>query len=235
MAVLDTVCLVSSPRTGTNQLLSLCDNLAEAQPFPHLFETLAERLAPEAAIAAATEATRAAGKRVMAFKLWHDMLPLDAAISAVADRPGVRLILVMRRQIDAYLSWCKAIELGQWQGVDTSGLKLEASIDDFIFFMEAQERWFAHWQAWLNRRYLPIPILRYETDIDQPPAWALKRLGAAAAQVGVTLRVPATLTSTGLVKQDRVKAAADKLSNWPQFSRELTLRGLEKRAFGYPL
>ena len=235
MAVLDTVCLITSPRTGANQLLSLCDNLAEAQAFPRLFETLAERLSPEAAIAAATEVTRAGGKRVMAFKLWHDMLPAEQAISAVADRPGVRLVLVMRRQIDAYLSWCKAIELGQWQGIDTSTLQLKVSIDDFVAFMEAQERWFAHWQTWLSRRYLPVPILRYETDIDQPPEWALKRLSAAAAQVGVTLRVPAKLISTGLTKQDRVKAAADKVSNWPQFSRELTARGLEKRAFGYPL
>ena len=235
MAVLDTVCLITSPRTGANHLLSLCDNLAEAQAFPALFDTLAERLAPEAAIAAAAELTRANGKRVMAFRLWHDMLPLDEAIGVVADRPGVRLVLVMRRQIDAYLSWCKAIELGQWQGVDTSELKLSVSIDDFIFFMEAQERWFAHWQVWLTRRYLPVPILRYETDIDQPPEWALKRLAAAAAQVGITLRVPPVLASTGLVKQDRVKAAADKIGNWPQFSRELTLRGLEKRAFGYPL
>ena len=235
MAVLDTVCLVSSPRTGANHLLSLCDNLAEAQTFPHLFETLAERLAPEAAVAAATEATRAAGRRVIVFKLWHDMLPLEQAISAVADRPGVRLVLVMRRQIDAYLSWCKAIELGQWRDADTSGLKLHASIADFVAFMEAQESWFAHWQSWLSRRYLPVPVLRYETDIDQPPEWALKRLSAAAAQLGVTLRVPAALASSGRVKQDRVKAAADKLSNWPEFSRELTARGLEKRAFGYPL
>lgn len=235
MAVLDTVCLISSPRTGANQLLSLCDNLAEAHAFPGLFSTLAERLAPEAAVAAATEATRAAGKRVMIFKLWHDMLPLEQAISAVADRPGVRLVLVMRRQIDAYLSWCKAIELGQWQDVDTSDRKPNVSIEDLIFFMEAQERWFAHWQAWLSRRYLPVPILRYETDIDQPPEWALRRLSAAAGQLGVTLRVPPTLTSKGLVKQDRIKAAADKVSNWPQFSRELTARGLEKRAFGYPL
>lgn len=235
MAVLDTVCLISSPRTGANQLLSLCDNLAEAQAFPQLFETLAERLAPEAAITAAGEVTRAAGKRVMAFKLWHDMLPLEQATSIVADRPGMRLVLVMRRQIDAYISWCKAIELGQWQGVDTSEFRLRASIDDFIAFMEAQETWFAHWQAWLSRRYLPVPILRYETDIDQPPEWALKRLSAAAAHVGITLRVPPRLVSVGTTKQDRVKAAADKLSNWPQFSRELTTRGLEKRAFGYPL
>jgi hypothetical protein len=234
MTVLDTVCLVSSPRTGASHLLSLCENLAEAQSFPQLFEPIAERLSPEAAIAAAIEATRAARRRVMLFRLWHDMLSLDEAI-AVADRRGVRLVLVMRRQIDAYISWCKAIQLGQWHGIDTSSLQLAGSIDDFVAFMDAQETWFAHWHTWLTRRYLPVPVLRYETDIDQPPEWALRRLSAAAAQVGITLRVPATLSATGLVKQDRVKAVADKLSNWPQFSRELTRRGLEKRAFGYPL
>lgn len=232
---LDTICLVSSPRTGASHLLSLCDNLAEAQSFPTLFEPLAERLAPHDAIAAAAETTLSTGRRVMLFRLWHDMLPLDEAISSVANGRGVRLVLVMRRQIDAYISWCKAIELGQWQGVDTTEMRLRASIDDFIAFMEAQETWFAHWQTWLARRHLPAPVLRYETDIDQPPAWALKRLGAAAAQVGITLRVPPALAFTGLVKQDRVKAAADKLSNWPQFSRELTIRGLERRAFGYPI
>lgn len=235
MAVLDTVCLISSPRTGANQLLSLCDNLAEAQAFPRLFDTLAERLAPDAAIAGAAEVTRAAGKRVMAFKLWHDMLPVEEAVRAVADRPGVRLVLVVRRQIDAYVSWCKAIELGTWRGADTSTHQLTVSIDDFTAFMETQETWFAYWQAWLGRRYLPVPVLRYETDIDQPPEWALKRLAAAAGQVGIVLRVPPALHSTGLRKQDRVKAAADKITNWPEFSRELTRRGLEKRAFGYPL
>jgi hypothetical protein len=234
VAALDTICLVSSPRTGANHLLSLCDNLAEAQSFRALFSTLGEQLSSDPAITAAADATRAAGKRVMLFKLWHDMLPPDAA-KAIANRPGMRMMLVVRRQIDAYLSWCKAIKLGQWQGVDTSALKLTVSIDDFIAFMEAQEAWFVQWQGWLSRRYLPIPILRYETDIAQPPEWTLRRLSAAAAQLGVTLKVPPTLATTGLVRQDNVRAAAEKVANWPQFSRELTARGLEKRAFGYPL
>jgi hypothetical protein len=234
MAVLDTVCLISSPRAGANHLMSLCDNLAEAHAFPELFQSLAARLAPEEAIEGAAAITRASGKRVMLFKLWPDTLPLDIA-SVVAARPGTRLVLVVRRQIDAYVSWCKAIELGQWQGVDTSTMKIAVAIEDFIGFMEAEESWFKHWQGWLARRYLPAPVLRYETDIDQPPEWALKRLAAAAAQVGVTMRVPQTLSSTGLTRQDRVRAVAEKISNWPEFSRELRVRGLERRAFGYPL
>jgi hypothetical protein len=78
-------------------------------------------------------------------------------------------------------------------------------------------------------------VLRYETHIDQPPEWVLKRFSAAAAQLGITLRLPAEITVPGLERQDRVKALADKVSNWPEFSRAIIAKGLEKRAFGYPL
>ena len=45
----------------------------------------------------------------------------------------------------------------------------------------------------------------------------------------------AALSTGGPVRQDRIKAAADKLDNWPAFSLALVLRGLDTRAFGYPV
>ncbi|MBK8082664.1 MAG: hypothetical protein IPK28_01890 [Devosia sp.] len=232
---LDTLCLVTSPRSGTGHLMRLCDNLAEAQAFPDLFATLAEQIEPEAAFEAALAATQAAGRRVLVLRLTSDMLPTRRIEEAIASRPGVRLILVVRRQIDAYVSWRKAIEHRAWQGVDTSGIRVALDVADLVLWLDQQERWFDHWRNWLNRRFLPQPVLRYETDIDLPPELALKRLAAAAAQVGVTLRVPPRLASAGLSKQDRVKAAADKTSNWPAFSKALVARGLERRAFSYPV
>ena len=233
--MLDSLCLITSPRTGANHLMQLGENLAELQSFPELFAAFGDRLEPANALDMATAASSAAHKRVLVFKLWPDMLPVELLEHSILDWPGVRLVFVVRRQIDAYLSWCKAIELRQWRGIDTSGLRLTLDIDDFTAWMDMQQRWFDHWRSWLERRYLPSPILRYETDIDQPPASVLKRFAAAAAQVGVTLRVPAVLTTTGLERQDKVKAAADKASNWSEFSKALVQRGLEKRAFGHPI
>ncbi|MDB5541623.1 MAG: hypothetical protein JWQ89_3350 [Devosia sp.] len=233
--MLDTICLITGPRTGANHLMSLGDNLAELKTFPDLFESLAERIEPDSVLERAAAEAQAGRKRVLAFKLWHDTLEAETVERMVLSRPGVRVIFVVRRQIDAYVSWCKAIELGQWQGVDTSALQLTLDADDFALWLDAQERWYDRWRNWLNRRFLPCPILRYETDIDQPAEWALKRFASAAAQVGVTLRVPAALHFTGLVKQDRVRAAADKADNWPAFSKAIVARGLEKRAFGYPV
>lgn len=233
--MLDTICLITGPRTGANHLMRLGGNLAELKTFPELFSSLAERIEPDNVLDRATAETQAERKRVLTFKLWHDTLEAETVEQLVLSRPGVRVIFVVRRQIDAYVSWCKAISVHQWQDVDTSTVRLTLDADDFAAWIEAQERWYDRWRNWLNRRFLPCPILRYETDIDQPPEWTLRRFSAAAAQVGVTLRVPAALTTAGLVKQDRIKAAADKVDNWPAFSRTLVVRGLEKRAFGYPV
>lgn len=233
--MLDTICLITGPRTGANHLMQLGGNLAELRTFPELFNSLAERIEPDNVLDRATAEAQAERKRVLAFKLWHDTLEADTVEHMVLSRPGVRVIFVVRRQIDAYVSWCKAISTHRWQQVDTSGVRLNLDAADFAAWMEAQERWYDRWRNWLNRRFLPCPILRYETDIDQPPEGVLRRFSAAAAQVGVTLRVPASLSTTGLVKQDRIKAAADKVDNWPAFSRALVARGLEKRAFGHPV
>lgn len=233
--MLDTICLITGPRTGANHLMRLGGNLAELKSFPELFSSLAERIEPDHVLDRAAAETQAERKRVLTFKLWHDTLEAETVEQMVLSRPGVRVIFVVRRQIDAYVSWCKAISVHQWQDIDTSGVRLSLDVNDFAAWMEAQERWYDRWRNWLNRRFLPCPILRYETDIDQSPISTLRRFSAAAAQVGVTLRVPAALGTTGLVKQDRIKAAADKTDNWPAFSRALVARGLEKRAFGYPV
>jgi hypothetical protein len=37
------------------------------------------------------------------------------------------------------------------------------------------------------------------------------------------------------VKQDREGAAAFRVKNWSDFSKGLIERGIEKRAFGYPI
>jgi hypothetical protein len=230
----DTLCLVSGPRTGVRHLLTLAANFKELRPMPELFASLEARLDPGAALDLAEAAAQASGQRVLAYPLLPDTLAPEAVESVLLSRRNVRLLLVVRRQIDAYVSWCKAVELGAWREADTTDLRLTLDPDDFAAWLDAQENWYRHWRQWLERRHLPAPVLRYETEIDQPPLAALKRLSAAARQVGVLLRVPAKATLPGLDRQDRSRAIADKVANWPEFSRALIARGLEKRAFGHP-
>ena len=72
-------------------------------------------------------------------------------------------------------------------------------------------------------------------DINVPVEAVLRRFQSTAAQVGMTLRIPLSFPYDGLKKQDRERAAAFKVKNWPEFSRALSQMGIEKRAFGYPI
>lgn len=190
---------------------------------------------PSAWLDALEIAARGDGKRVMGFKLCRHHLPLETIERQIMPRTGTRVMMVVRRQIDSYVSWRKAVELGKWHGVDTTGIRLELDPDKFTEWLDAQERWYDHWRNYLSRRFLPCPVLRYENDIDQQPAEAmLRRFAAAAAQLGVTLKAGAVRVG-GLQRQDKARNIGDKVRNWTEFSREVFRRGLEKRAFGHPI
>ena len=190
---------------------------------------------PGAWLDALEKAAAARGKRFMSFKLVRGNMSFDDIEQQIMPRRGLRLVMVVRKQIDAYVSWRKAIELGKWQGVDTTGMRLTLDPDKFEQWLDAQERWFDHWRNYLNRHFLPLPVVRYEIDIDIPTERALRRFISAAGIVGIALRPPATITHHGFERQDKAKLAADKVSNWAEFNREIFSRKLERRAFGYPI
>lgn len=200
---------------------------------PRLVSLAHER--PPAWLDALELAARDRGKRVMNFKLFRDNLPVEVVEREIMARRGMRVMMVVRRQIDSYISWRKAVELGKWQDVDTTGIRLRLDPEKFAEWLDMQERWYDHWRNYLNRRFLPCPVIHYETDIDQPVERVLKRFSSAAAQLGITLRVPAEIAHRGLERQDRTKSVGDKVHNWTEFSREVFKRGLEKRAFAYPV
>ena len=163
------------------------------------------------------------GKRLMVFSLTPDDLAAEGA-SAVLERPGVRVVMVMRKQIESYVASLAG---------EAAGTRVTLDIDLFEQWLGVQERWYAHWRAWLARRFLPCPVLRYETDIDQPADRVLRRAAAAAAQVGVTIRMPAALDATAARPPRR--PLDESVDNWAGANREIFARGLERRAFGYPI
>jgi hypothetical protein len=190
---------------------------------------------PAAWLDALEIAARDQGKRVMSFNLFHDHLPVEAIEREIMLRTGMRVMLVMRRQIDSYVAWRRAAALAALPDAGRLGVKVKLNPEHFSLWLDAQERWYAHWRDTLKRRFLPCPALRYEFDIErQPPEAVLRRFAAAAAQLGITLRPPGA-ASIGDAPTPRARNLSDDVSNWIDFSRELFRRGLEKRAFGYPI
>lgn len=229
---MDAITIITGPRTGAGHLIALTHNLEAVAPRDGLFAGGFADAAGKIDIAELE--ARGEGKSLLLIKATSAM-PRHIVERDLLGRPGMRAIIVVRRQIDAYVSLAKATALGAWRDTDLSNVKVKLDPAHFASWLDAEEAWYAHWRSWLERRSFPVPVLRYETHINVPPDSALRRLASAAAQVGITIRVPAELPHKGLLKQDRESAAAFRVKNWSDFSKGLIERGIEKRAFGYPI
>jgi hypothetical protein len=228
----DGVTIITGRRTGAGHLFQLLRNFEAVAPSDGLFAEGWQDAGGR--IDLAEFEARAAGQSLIALKATSAM-PRDVVERELLGRPGMRAIFVVRRQIDTYVSLAKASALDAWRDTDLTPVKVKLDARRFATWLDEQESWYAHWRAWLERRAFPLPILRYETHLSVPADSVLRRFAATVAQVGITVRVPPALSFDGLKRQDREKAVALKVRNWPEFSRALTELGIEKRAFGYPI
>jgi hypothetical protein len=228
----DGITIITGPRSGAGHLFALLRNIEAVAPHDGLLAT--EGKDATAHIDGAEAEARAEHKSIIVLRA-TSAIPRDVVERDLLGRHGMRAIVVVRRQIDAYVSLAKATLLGAWRDTDVTNAKVKLDPDHFANWLVEQEDWYGHWQEWLLRRSFPVPILRYETHLAAPPDIALRRFASAAAQVGLTVRLPTELPYPGLVKQDRETAAAFRVKNWSDFSKALIDRGIEKRAFGYPI
>ncbi len=229
---MDAITIITGERTGAGHLFALLCNIGAAAPRDDLFAS--GHAGASARLDASEAEARAEGRSLLIVKATSAM-PRDVVERELLGRPGMRAIIVVRRLIDSYVSLAKATALNAFRDRDLTNVKVRLDPAHFADWLASQEDWYGHWQDWLLRRSFPVPILRYESHLSVPPEAVLRRFAAAAAQLGITVRVPAELPHAGLVKQDRETAAAFRVRNWPEFSRALVERDIEKRAFGYPI
>ena len=223
---------MTGQRTGAGHLFALLRNFEAVAPCGDLFVDNQQDISGRVDLAELE--ARAEHRSLIVLKA-TSALPLDVVERDLLDRAGMRAIFVLRRSIDTYVSLAKATALDAWRDTDLTSVRVKLDPERFAAWLDQQEAWYGHWKAWLERRAYPLPVLRYETHINVPVEAVLRRFAMAVAQVGITLRMPLSFPIAGLTRQDREKAAAFKVKNWPEFSRALTAMGIEKRAFGYPL
>jgi len=228
----DGITIITGSRTGAGHLFALLRNIESVAPRDGLFVDGLTDVSGK--IDLAELEARAEHKSLIVLKATSAM-PRELVERELLGRIGMRTIFVVRRQIDAYVSLAKAMALDAWRDTDVTNAKVKLEPQRFATWLEGEGAWYAHWKAWLEKRSYPVPVIRYETHLTLPDDGVLKRFASTAAQVGITVRVPAALQYPGLKKQDREKAAAFRVKNWPEFSRAIGEMGLEKRAFGYPI
>ena len=261
------ICIIGMRRTGSNHLMNVLRNFRALEatgelfnrddvfgigrmlpqlrettglPIPRLGDQLLKAYArgnPGGFLAAVEEAVRRKGKRAYCFKVFEDQLSREALETQVLSRPGMRHVLLVRRSLDAYVSFAKATSTDKWVGHDTTASPIELEAEGFAAWLDEQRAWYGHWLARAKARGESPVVLTYEDDIDRPTYVVLWRFSRLAKRLGIPLPMPLKLRlrHRGLARQDRNRALSDRIANWPEFAAGLERLGLSEAARGYPL
>jgi hypothetical protein len=256
------ICLLTIARTGSTHLSSVLANYSRFAAFRELFAGAACRglsvhVPPRlitlkaakrdndpalTAFAAAhpglfldrvARYCRWTGKPVISFKILSGQLPVETIETEVLSRKSTRAMLITRRAVDSFISLQKARELSRWVHKNTTEFKPQVDAGAYAEWHAKSAAWYGHWIDWHEANGIELPILRYETDIDGEVAHTLERFSSKARLLGVVLHARPVLKKPRVQRQDQTSDVRDKVSNWTEFEKGLSQRGLDEAAFGH--
>jgi hypothetical protein len=168
----------------------------------------------------------------MLFKVFKRQwaVPPAEVMRALARRPDFMPIVLERRCIDSYVSLRKAETVGRFKGVDTTDVPVTIDPAAYERWAEEARSWYRLVEDAFTEAGRPPLRLRYETDVDLPPA-RLSAHWAKLLQVTPTrFELDASLT---VQRQDRAVSSSDKVVDYGELATELGKRGLLREAEGY--
>jgi hypothetical protein len=171
-------------------------------------------------------------KHILVLKVLLGQLTIDQIVREIVDRPDTIVVFIRRRPIDVFISKRKALHLKRWLVIDTTDLKIAIRARDFIDWWNKGADWYLRLEAACWRRGRPLHRVTYEDDIDRPPGETAGRFCAILESHGLSnFTIPDDAQIRGHVRQDRNQDVADRISNWPEFERQLKAKGALDKAF----
>jgi LPS sulfotransferase NodH len=255
------ICILTVPRTGSGHLCKVLNNFPGFAAFFELFARTECRgllrhvpapfvsirarhdKADPALVALAQNRPRVfldrvarfcfyTGKPNISLKFMPAQLTPKIIESEILGRPRTRALLLTRRAIDSYISKLKAHQVSRHRNTDTTNLKVTLDAGKFMNWHARKALWYDHWQAWHRAKGLALPIMRYEDDISPGVGRTLTRFAELAEQAGMELRIPASLKTEGMSRQDLSRNTRDKVANWAEFEKQLSRRGASEKILG---
>jgi hypothetical protein len=192
--MLQELCIIAVPRTGTNQVVALLANCKKIKSRGEIFHPkFSEGLSAEEVRLLGRAARQNfvgnddpnlrsfvrrdpgvllnvlrdadGGNCVNSFKLFPGHLTIDKFKGDILPRERISFLFVLRRPIDSFISSAKAEITGKYFGIDTTGLRVR--LDPAAF-----ERRIRQWRNWYEKTSEMIiesgrqyNTLIYETDI----------------------------------------------------------------------
>lgn len=236
------LCIFAMPRTGSSHLDKLFRSCRELTSKSEMFHghaemryTAPEREAIEAlgcdvlddkrkfavwrrdhAVETLDAIQRATG-RVVTFKVFPSHLKRPMLEAEFLPRDDMAFAVLRRRPIECYISGVKAHAASKYAKVDTTAIKPELTVENFVEWAQRMRRWYRWAYAALKQRGQPFARLSFEEHLDGLSGEeALSRIVPLLTPLGFPqLKIPQRIFEGQ--RQDKEPRYQDRAANWDAF------------------
>jgi Sulfotransferase family len=166
-----------------------------------------------------------AGGRTVVLKLFPGHIESRDELERLFSRSDIAFLITRRRPIDCYISALKAQRIGKWRNADTTSVKVEGSVGQFLSMLTRATIWYAACADRIAAASRPHVDLSYEGEIAKPDNVLLPALVAKLRLLGIDPgRYSTAARVVPLQQQDRGTDYEAKMSNWQEFNAALRAR-----------
>ncbi|MEM9271949.1 MAG: sulfotransferase [Cyanobacteria bacterium P01_F01_bin.143] len=172
-------------------------------------------------------------KKYMGFKLFPDHLDLQTIETAIIKNRNIKKILIKRNLLDAYISHEIAIKTNKWNQLNTSGICISLSIENFAKWVDWAEQWYQFFENNSSLTKEKYFVLHYE-DIHEHKTNTEKLiyLSNFLSDIGLgtskKIHLPNVDDSSIIPRQDTREKISDKITNYQEFTEKAKDKGLLK-------
>lgn len=190
------------------------------KPYPEMIEVVRRR--PLAAISKMREL--APENEHISFKIFQSHVPQRVIEREFLPNDDFYFVLLRRSLFDSYISRQKARTLSVFSKADTSQIKIDFVLREYIDYCRLTLRWYKWWEDKLPEYGRPVVTLTYgEQGFD--PRTLTEAIQAAIAKTGLELTIKQNVRGNR-EKQDKTTDYRDKINNYDDLVVELHRVGL---------
>lgn len=167
----------------------------------------------------------ALGKRFFSYKIFPGQIA-DAALQQILGDRRKRILLIARCRIDAFISFKKAMARDSWVNEDTSGVIIEAGLEEFLSWGAAQDQWYAAAEEQLRHSGQRYVALTYDADINVPKPALVEKQYLTLRALGFGVTFPQGIEPPRFRRQDKPAGPFTKIANGEELKKQLQDKGL---------
>jgi hypothetical protein len=186
---------------------------------------------PLRALRAVTAVSREMGATTISYKIFPRQLPMEK-LEQIIDDDHRHVVFMVRRRLDVYISYQKAVATGSYTQTSTAEVKPTIDVEDFLAWARRTDEWYDACFDLVRARGRKISIARYRTDINLPKRVLLERTSEALAYHGVTVTLPERRLRRKFQRQDKNVGPFMKIANGDELRAALRERKALKYGMG---